>query len=82
MYKQSQRARIVAYCKAHGAVTNLQITKELNIGSASKRISELRRDPRYRIQQEDKPVLDEKGKQRTHYMVYRITEVQNERSDL
>lgn len=82
MDKASQCERIVSYCKNHGSITNLQIVKDLDIVSASKRISEIRSDPRYRLEQEDVRVLDGEGKQRTHYCKYRITEVQDERCNV
>jgi predicted ArsR family transcriptional regulator len=41
--KQTQRAKILAYCKAHGSITARDAYVELDINSPRKRISELRR---------------------------------------
>ena len=41
--KQTQRAKIVEYCKVHGSITARDADVELDINSPRKRISELRR---------------------------------------
>ena len=41
--KQTQRAKIVEYCKVHGSITARDAYVELDINSPRKRISELRR---------------------------------------
>jgi hypothetical protein len=41
--KQTQRAKIVAYCKEHGSITARDAYVHLDINSPRKRISELRR---------------------------------------
>lgn len=40
--KQSQRQRIVSYCKIHGSITNRDAMVTLRINSPTKRISELK----------------------------------------
>lgn len=42
MDKESQKARILAYCKEKGSVTVREAVVKLNINSPTKRISELR----------------------------------------
>ncbi len=75
MEREIQRAKIIAYCKEHGSITNMEATTQLHIGSASKRISDIRLSGNYKVSQEDVKVLDENGKQRTHYYRYRIEEI-------
>lgn len=40
---QTQRAKILAYCKEHGSITVRDAFTKLNINSPTKRISELRK---------------------------------------
>lgn len=40
--KQSQRQRIVSFCKIHGSITNRDAMISLRINSPTKRISELK----------------------------------------
>ena len=71
----SQRQKIIAYCQVHRAITNLIAITKLHIGSPTKRISEIRQDPRYDVQVEDVPIYDEDGRRVSHYYEYTITEV-------
>lgn len=41
--KQTQQAKILAYCKEHGYITARDAVVKLNINSPRKRISELRK---------------------------------------
>lgn len=47
---ETQRARILSYCKEHGSITIRDAFTELNINSPSKRISELRLSGKYDVQ--------------------------------
>lgn len=82
MSKLSQQQKIIAYCKAHGSITNRDAITMLHINSPTKRISEIREDPRYDVQVEDVPVYDEDGRRVSHYYEYTITEVTNEDKEL
>lgn len=75
--KMTQRMAIIAHCRQHGSITIREAVTQLNIGSPTKRISEIRQDPGYIVTQEDVPVYDDDGKRRTHYARYRIEEVGN-----
>lgn len=45
--KQTQKNRIVAFCKQHGSITVRDAAVRLNINSPTKRISEMRASPMY-----------------------------------
>lgn len=47
--KMSQNERIVEYAKKMGGITSWDATNILNIMSFTKRMSEIRRDPRYDV---------------------------------
>ena len=70
----SQKERIVAYCKQHGSITVADMAA-MHINSPTRRISDLREDGRHRVDSIDEPVLDDDGKQRSHYSRYYIKEV-------
>lgn len=50
MDKATQKAKILAYCKAHGSITVRDMCVKLEINSPTKRISEMRHSPLYDVQ--------------------------------
>ena len=69
--KKTQNERIVEYAKKMGGITSWDATNILNIMSFTKRMSEIRRDPRYEVTQR----WESNG--RTKWMLYEIKEVEN-----
>lgn len=68
---KSQNERIVEYAQKMGGITSWDATNILNIMSFTKRMSEIRRDPRYEVTQR----WESNG--RTKWMLYQIKEVTN-----
>lgn len=50
MDKATQKAKILAYCKAHGSITVRDMCAKLDINSPTKRISEMRHSDLYDVQ--------------------------------
>ena len=69
--KKTQNERIVEYAKKMGGITSWDATNILNIMSFTKRMSEIRRDPRYEVTQR----WESNGV--TKWMLYEIKEVEN-----
>ena len=69
--KLTQNERIVEYAKKMGGITSWDATNILIIMSFTKRMSEIRRDPRYEVTQR----WESNG--RTKWMLYEIKEVEN-----
>ena len=69
--KLTQNERIVEYAKKMGGITSWDATNILNIMSFTKRMSEIRRDPRYEVTQR----WESNGV--TKWMLYEIKEVEN-----
>ena len=69
--KLTQNERIVEYAKKMGGITSWDATNILNIMSFTKRMSEIRRDPRYEVTQR----WESNG--RTKWMLYEIKEVES-----
>lgn len=76
MNKESQRAKILAYCMEHGSITVREAFEKLNINSPTKRISELRNAPGYDVQDEQEERLNSEGNL-VRYKRYRIRKVQH-----
>ena len=72
--KKTQNERIVEYAKKMGGITSWDATNILNIMSFTKRMSEIRRDPRYEVTQR----WESNG--RTKWMLYEIKEVKDVQS--
>jgi len=68
-HEGTQNERIVEYAKKMRGITSLEATNVLHIMSFTKRMSEIRRDPRYIVKQK----WQTNGK--TRWMVYEIEEV-------
>lgn len=68
--KLTQNERIVEYAQKMGGITSWDATNILNIMSFTKRMSEIRRDPRYEVTQR----WENNG--HTKWMLYEIKEVQ------
>ena len=69
--KLTQNERIVEYAKKMGGITSWDATNILNIMSFTKRMSEIRRDPRYEVTQR----WESNGV--TKWMLYEIKEVKD-----
>lgn len=74
MGKETQWAKILAYCEEHGSIT-IRDAFALDINSPSKRISELRHSPNYVVDEIKEYVYTEDGKVRTWFYRYFIKEV-------
>lgn len=59
--KATQKAKILAYCKAHGSITIREAFEELDINSPSKRISEMRNSPEYVVDQIEETRVNNSG---------------------
>ena len=66
--KLTQNERIIEYAKKMGGITSWDATNILNIMSFTKRMSEIRRDPRYEVMQR----WESNG--HTKWMLYEIKE--------
>ena len=69
--KLSQNERIVEYAINRGGITSYDATNILKIMSFTKRMSEIRKDPRYEVTQR----WESNG--HTKWMLYEIKEVEN-----
>ena len=69
--KLTQNERIVEYAQKMGGITSWDATNILNIMSFTKRMSEIRRDPRYEVTQR----WESNGV--TKWMLYEIKEVKD-----
>lgn len=74
MDKQTQQARIIAFCKKHGSITVADM-QAMHMNSPTKRIAEINANPRYQVEKENVVKRDSEGRQLTHYTRYRISEV-------
>lgn len=70
--KLTQNERIIAYAQRMGGITSWDATTILHIMSFTKRMSEIRRDPRYEVTQRWE------GNGRTKWMLYEIKERKDE----
>jgi hypothetical protein len=61
MDKLSQQKKILNYCKAHGSITIREAFTRLNINSPTKRISEMRSSPFYKVESVDERRIDKNG---------------------
>lgn len=72
MDKDTQKAKILAYCKIHGSITVRDAFEKLNINSPTKRISEMRRAG-YDVQTTDETRVKDNG-ETVRYKRYYIGE--------
>lgn len=70
----TQKAKILAYCEAHGSITIREAFTKLNINSPSKRISELRKSGAYRVESFTESKTDKDGNT-TRWKRYCINEL-------
>lgn len=70
--RKTQNERIIEYAQKMGGITSWDATNILNIMSFTKRMSEIRRDPRYEVTQR----WETNG--HTKWMLYEIKERNNE----
>ena len=63
--KESQCKRIIAYIREHGSITSRQATKELDIMSPRKRLSEIGRTMPLTIKVIRNVYVDERGRRQT-----------------
>ena len=61
MDKATQKAKILAYCKAYGSITVRDMCTKLDINSPTKRISEMRHSPLYDVQTNEETRVNENG---------------------
>jgi hypothetical protein len=74
MDKETQKARILAYCQKHGSITIRDAAVKLEMNSPSKRISEMRRMDKYDVQQIREERIKDNGEV-VRYNRYFITAV-------
>lgn len=79
MNAETQKAKIIDYCKKHGSITIREAFTRLNINSPSKRISELRNSARYKVESVEESKTDENGNT-TRWKRYFINELQTNQS--
>jgi predicted ArsR family transcriptional regulator len=73
--KETQRAKILAYCKEHGSITIREAFEKLHINSPSKRISEMRNSGEYVVDDITEFIMDDEGRIETKWKRYFIKEV-------
>ncbi len=61
MDKATQKAKILAYCKAHGSITVRDMCVKLEINSPTKRISEMRHSPLYDVKTTEETRVKDNG---------------------
>jgi predicted ArsR family transcriptional regulator len=59
--KDTQRAKILSYCMAHGSITVRDACVKLDINSPTKRISEMRLSPDYDVQSIEETKIKDNG---------------------
>ena len=74
MEKETQWAKILAYCEKHGSIT-IREAFSLGINSPTKRISEMRQSPWYVVVDITQYIYTDEGKVKTKYKRYFIREV-------
>lgn len=74
MMKQTQYAKIIAWCKAHGSITVRDMVA-IGINSPTMRIAEMLRKECYQVETETVKVYGDDGKLATHYTRYFVSEV-------
>jgi predicted ArsR family transcriptional regulator len=72
--KETQRSKILAYCKEHGSITIREAFEKLHINSPSKRISEMRLGG-YDVLSVNEARVDDNGEVVSRYKRYFIKEV-------
>lgn len=74
MNKETQWAKILAYCEKHGSIT-IREAFSLGINSPTKRISEMRQSPWYVVNDITEYIYTDEGKVKTKFKRYFIREV-------
>ena len=74
MNKETQWARIIAFCERHGSIT-IREAFSLGINSPTKRISEMRQSPWYVVNDITEYIYTDEGKVKTKFKRYFIREV-------
>ena len=75
----TQRKKILDYCAKHGSITIREAFTKLNINSPSKRISEMRNSPSYKVESIDESKTDKDGNTK-RWKRYFINELQTNQS--
>lgn len=78
MDKATQQSRILAYCAEHGSITVRDAFVELNINSPTKRISEMRKSGRYKVDSVEESRTNQSG-ETTRWKRYFITPMEREK---
>lgn len=76
----SQQKKIIAYCKKYGSITIREAFTRLDINSPSKRISEMRNSPFYKVESVDESRTNRNG-QTKRWKRYYIYELQTNQSN-
>ena len=74
MNKETQWAKILAYCEKHGSIT-IREAFSLGINSPTKRISEMRHSPWYVVVDITQYKYTDEGKVKTKFKRYFVREV-------
>ena len=72
---RTQQKMILEYCRAHGSITVREASDKLRINSPTKRLSEIRHSPKYKVSTDTIREYDDDGKLKNHYSRYYIEEV-------
>ena len=78
MDKATQIGKILAYCAEHGSITVRDAFVELNINSPTKRISEMRKSGRYKVDSVEESRTNQSG-ETTRWKRYFITPMERGR---
>lgn len=70
----TQQKRILDYCNANGSITVRDAFDILHINSPTKRLSEMRHNPKYQVDTQTVNVYDDDGKYRSRYTRYWVRE--------
>lgn len=63
---QTQKAKILSYCKEHGSITVRDMTVELEINSPRKVVSDMRHSPLYDVQDITESRVNKAGETKTY----------------
>lgn len=78
MDKETQISKILAFCAEHGSITVRDAFVELNINSPTKRISEMRKSGRYKVDSVEESRSNQNGETK-RWKRYFITHVHKEK---
>lgn len=77
MDKATQIGKILAYCAEHGSITVREAFTELNINSPTKRISEMRKSGKYKVDSIEESRTNQSGETK-RWKRYYITVINQE----